>query len=103
MALSSHISVRTCLGCRQRYPQKDLVRIVRLPEGKVAVDFHSDRIFDSKRLPGRGIYLCKKIECLKRVLPGRRKSPAAYFLKASIPDGFFDRLKKLYEGFSEES
>ncbi|MGH6954236.1 MAG: YlxR family protein [Alphaproteobacteria bacterium] len=59
--------MRTCLGCRQRRPKGELVRLVRRPDGRVAAD----------RLgPGRGAYVCADTGCVDRVLRGGRLNAA---------------------------
>ena len=53
------IPMRMCVGCREMKPKKELQRIVKSPEGVIAVD----RV---GRMPGRGAYVCKSVECLKK-------------------------------------
>lgn len=52
---------RTCVGCRQIRGKKDLLRIVRDPEGNVHVD-------PSGRASGRGAYICPSLSCLERAV-----------------------------------
>ena len=52
---------RTCLGCRRTRPQRDMVRLIRLPSGTVVVD-------GENRAAGRGAYVCPDAECLERGL-----------------------------------
>jgi uncharacterized protein len=60
-----HVPTRTCLGCRQRRPKGDLVRLVRDGDGTVLVDVGGSR-------PGRGAYVCAAPDCVQRALkPGR--------------------------------
>jgi uncharacterized protein len=54
-----HAPTRTCLGCRQRRAKHELVRLVRRPDGRVAVD---------ARGPGRGAYVCAEPGCVERAL-----------------------------------
>ena len=49
---------RLCLGCRESHPKRELIRIVRSPEGVYSVDLTS-------KAPGRGAYICPKQECLE--------------------------------------
>jgi predicted RNA-binding protein YlxR (DUF448 family) len=60
-----HIPERTCVACRTERPKRHLVRLVRLPEGGVAVD-------KTGRKAGRGAYLCPAQECWR--LAKARKS-----------------------------
>ncbi len=51
------VAERTCLGCRTAQPQDELLRLVRSPDGEVIPD-------PQRRLPGRGVYLCYRSDCL---------------------------------------
>ena len=64
MAPDRKIPMRQCLGCREMKPKAELVRIVRSPEGAVTLDLKG-------RAPGRGAYLCRSSECLKRALKSK--------------------------------
>jgi predicted RNA-binding protein YlxR (DUF448 family) len=52
---------RTCVACRTRRPKRELVRIVRTPEGEVAVD-------ETGKRSGRGGYLCPTPSCWESAL-----------------------------------
>ena len=53
------IPQRMCLGCQESRPKKEMVRIVRSPEGEFSVDFTGKK-------PGRGAYICHKSHGLER-------------------------------------
>jgi predicted RNA-binding protein YlxR (DUF448 family) len=53
----SHIPIRTCLGCRQRKPKQDLLRIAAGPAG-----------LEACAQGGRGRYVCRDASCLARTL-----------------------------------
>ena len=59
------IPMRQCVGCREMKPKKELIRVVRSPEGQVSLDFRG-------KLPGRGAYVCPNAACLTKA----RKSKA---------------------------
>ena len=59
------IPLRVCIGCQERKPKKELVRIVRSPGGQVALDLTGKK-------PGRGAYICQLESCLKKSIKGRR-------------------------------
>lgn len=61
--------MRMCLGCQQMKPKKELLRIVRTPEGTVEVD-------PSGKRNGRGAYLCPESECLKNAAKAHRLEKA---------------------------
>ncbi|GBD10899.1 hypothetical protein HRbin23_00549 [bacterium HR23] len=56
-----HIPQRTCAGCGAKRPKREMVRIVRLANGEVAVDTTGKR-------PGRGTYLCPVLSCWETAL-----------------------------------
>ena len=45
------IPMRQCVGCREMKPKRELIRVVRSPEGEIALDFRGKN-------PGRGAYIC---------------------------------------------
>ena len=55
------VPMRMCVGCREMKPKKELLRVVRSPEGVVSID-------TTGRKPGRGAYVCRSAECLKRAI-----------------------------------
>ncbi|SHK73305.1 hypothetical protein SAMN05216582_1157 [Selenomonas ruminantium] len=50
------IPQRMCLGCQESKPKRELIRIVRSPEGEFSVD-------TTGKKPGRGAYICPKVDC----------------------------------------
>ena len=63
------VPVRTCIGCRESKPKKELVRIVRTPEGRLAVDH-------TGKMNGRGAYVCPREACLEGAFKGGRLAKA---------------------------
>ena len=53
------IPMRMCVGCREMKPKMELTRVVKPQEGDCAIDF-------TGKAPGRGAYVCKSAECLKK-------------------------------------
>ena len=65
MTVPKKIPLRQCMGCREMKPKRELIRVVRAPEGGgVSLDFNGKK-------PGRGAYLCPDPACLKRVRKSR--------------------------------
>jgi predicted RNA-binding protein YlxR (DUF448 family) len=60
--VTKHRPTRTCLGCRERLPQDELIRL-QLKSGKPVLVEHRD-----SRQPGRSVYFCPKVGCLDKVL-----------------------------------
>ena len=86
--MQKKIPQRQCMGCRERKPKRELIRVVRCTDGEVRLDFGG-------KMNGRGAYICPNMECLKRV----RKSKALdRSLEVTIPEEVFDRLEKEMEG-----
>ena len=67
--------MRLCLGCGQQRPKRELVRVVRTPDGEVRVD-------PSGKLSGRGAYICSDAECLRLAIKNQRLGRA---LEAELP------------------
>jgi len=81
------IPMRQCLGCREHKPKRELIRVVRSPEGEIALDFRG-------KAPGRGAYLCPSDECLARV---RKSRALERTFACAIPDEIYDALTKQME------
>lgn len=81
------IPMRQCLGCREMKPKRELLRVVRSPEGEVSLDMRGKK-------PGRGAYVCPKAECLKKAVKSRALSRA---LETEIPPEVFERLESELE------
>lgn len=81
--MAKKIPERSCIGCRGKFPKKELTRIVRTPEGDVKLD-------PTGKLNGRGAYLCPKLECLEKAYKGDRLSQA---LKADVSEEIYNRLR----------
>ena len=63
------IPMRQCLGCREMKQKRELIRVVRSPEGEISLDFRGKK-------PGRGAYVCPDAECLKRATKSKALSRA---------------------------
>ena len=57
------IPQRTCLGCKSVKAKKELLRIVRTPDGEVVAD-------PTGKKPGRGTYTCPQLACLEMAFKG---------------------------------
>ena len=85
--MQKKIPQRQCMGCRERMDKRDLIRVVRTPEGNVQLDF-------SGKLSGRGAYICPKAECLKKAQKAKSLERS---LEVPIPDEVYDRLSREIE------
>ena len=76
------IPERQCSGCGERRPKKELIRVVRSPEGEISIDF-------TGRKPGRGAYICPSEKCLQKALKAKRLSRN---LECEIPEDIYAAL-----------
>jgi predicted RNA-binding protein YlxR (DUF448 family) len=60
-----HVPLRTCIACQGKRPKRELVRVVRTPEGFIEIDAKGKR-------PGRGAYLCLDLGCWDAALEQRK-------------------------------
>lgn len=81
------IPMRQCLGCREHKPKKELIRVVRSPEGEISLDFRG-------KVSGRGAYVCPNPDCLKKAV---RASALERALSCSIPDEVYEKLNAQME------
>ena len=84
---------RRCVGCGESFPKNSLIRVVRTPEGEIALD-------DTGRRNGRGAYLCRRTECFRLA---RKKRRFATNLSAEIPEDVLDALEKQVKEFEEDA
>ena len=78
------IPMRQCLGCREHKPKKELIRVVRSPEGEVSLDFKG-------KLPGRGAYVCPQADCLARARKSRALERA---FETALPAEVYEALEQ---------
>lgn len=62
---SAKIPMRMCLGCNEMKPKKELMRVVKSPEGEISLDFTGKK-------NGRGAYVCRSEECFNKARKARR-------------------------------
>ena len=85
--VTKKIPMRKCLGCREMFPKRELIRIVRSPEGEVSIDFKGKK-------PGRGAYVCSNINCFKKITKARSLERA---FETEIPSEVYLALEKEME------
>lgn len=82
------IPMRQCVGCREMKEKRELIRVVRSPEGEVSLDFRGKK-------PGRGAYLCPDPGCLKRARKSRALERAfSQALPTEVYEGLEEQMKK---------
>jgi predicted RNA-binding protein YlxR (DUF448 family) len=82
--MEKRVPLRKCLGCMSSFPKKDLVRVLKTPEGEVILDL-------SGKKSGRGAYICKNSACLKKALKSKRIQNN---LELEIPEEVISQLEK---------
>lgn len=81
-----HIPMRMCVACRQMHPQNELIRIVRDIESGAAV------IDKDKKLFGRGAYICRNIECIRKA---EKKRGIERHFKCAVPKELYKAAEEL--------
>ena len=78
------IPMRNCKGCNEMKPKKELIRIVKSPEGEISLDLTGKK-------NGRGAYICHSVECFKKVRKSRRLEKE---FECKIPEEVYDLMEK---------
>ena len=87
-APSKKIPMRMCTGCRVHKPKKELIRVVKSPDGEISIDFHGKK-------SGRGAYVCNDISCLEKAIKTRQLERAfSCAIPAEIVEKLREKLKK---------
>lgn len=78
------IPMRMCTGCMEMKPKKELIRIVKSPEGEVSVDLTGKK-------SGRGAYICKNKECLEKSFKTKKLNRS---LETQISEEVYTKLRE---------
>ncbi|MCI9545531.1 MAG: YlxR family protein [Lachnospiraceae bacterium] len=92
MTMKNKVPMRQCIGCREMKSKRELLRILRTPEGELLLDF-------TGRKNGRGAYLCRDFECFTKA---RKSKALERSFQMSIPQEVYESLEKEWIGFAEE-
>lgn len=77
------IPMRMCTGCREMKQKRELIRVVKTPEGEIRLD-------RTGKLNGRGAYICKSAECLKRA---RKSGALSRTFGMEIPEEIYGKIE----------
>lgn len=77
------IPMRMCTGCLEMKPKKELIRIVKTPDGNVVVD-------TTGKQSGRGAYICRNKECLEKSFKTKKLNKS---LNTAISDEIYNKLR----------
>lgn len=72
------------MGCGEKKPKKELLRVVRTPEGEILIDVKG-------KLSGRGVYICPKFGCLEKAKKAKRFERS---LETAIPEDVYASLEQ---------
>ncbi|MBR5771827.1 MAG: YlxR family protein [Clostridia bacterium] len=87
MPVHRSIPMRKCTGCNEMKPKKELVRVVKSPEGEISIDLTGKK-------PGRGAYVCRDAACLAKARKAKRLERA---FSCDIPDDVYDSMEEVLE------
>lgn len=79
------IPMRSCVVTKEKYEKRDLIRIVRTPEGNIEID-------TTGKLNGRGAYIKKDIEVLNKA---KKSKVLERVLETTISDDVYDKLVEI--------
>lgn len=89
MEKQKKIPQRKCIACQERDSKKGLVRIVKNKDGQIFLD-------PTKKANGRGAYICKDIECLKKAIKTKALNKT---FKVEVPSEVYENLLKELETY----
>ena len=82
------IPLRTCMGCNEKKPKKELLRIVKNKENEIFID-------KTSKAEGRGAYICDSEECLEKVVKSKRLEKV---LETKISEEIYNNLRGVIVG-----
>lgn len=85
------LPVRLCVGCQEPHNKREMIRIVKSPEGDFSVDATGKK-------SGRGAYICRKIECFNTAVKMRRLEKS---FKCQIDSAIYEQLKEEFAKLDE--
>lgn len=78
------VPLRMCTGCAEMFDKRTLVRVVKSPEGEVSLDLTGKK-------PGRGAYVCKNPDCLKKA---RKRKAFERAFQMQISEEVFNTMEE---------
>lgn len=77
------IPLRTCMGCNEKKPKKELIRIVKDKQNNISID-------KTGKQDGRGAYICDDVKCLEKVIKTKRLERV---LEVQISEEIYENLR----------
>ena len=78
------VPMRMCTGCGEMKSKREMVRVVKSPEGEISLDLTGKKA-------GRGAYVCRSIDCLQKARKARRLEKA---FSCRSPDEVYDKMEE---------
>jgi predicted RNA-binding protein YlxR (DUF448 family) len=94
--MAKKIPFRMCAGCGEMKSKKEMIRVLKTPEGEIVIDATGKK-------NGRGAYICSSVECLQKAVKTKALERS---LKVNIPKELIETLEKeliLVESGTKES
>ena len=89
------IPMRMCVGCREMKEKRELIRVVRTPDGEVALDATGKK-------SGRGAYVCRQTECLRRAIRQKQlERQLEITLTPEVTEALTAEMERMAEAGSE--
>ena len=82
--MNKKIPMRMCVGCGEMKGKKEMMRVLKTPEGPIVLDM-------TGRKNGRGAYLCRNLDCLKKA---EKNKGLERSFKMNIPDEVYQNLEQ---------
>lgn len=82
--MNKKATMRQCVGCREMFEKRNLIRIIKTPEGEIRLD-------RTGKCNGRGAYICNSQDCLRLA---RKNHGLNRSLKLEVPDEIYEQLEK---------
>lgn len=79
------------MGCAEKKPKKELLRVVRTPEGEICIDTKG-------KLSGRGVYICPSLTCLEKAKKAKRFERC---LETTIPESVYALLEQSLKAYAD--
>ena len=81
------IPMRSCIITKEKLPKKELIRVVRTPDGEIVID-------EIGKANGRGAYLKKDIEVIKKA---KNNKVLNRVLEVEVPDSIYEKLEEIVQ------
>ena len=82
--MNKKATVRQCVGCREMFEKREMIRVIKTPEGEIVLD-------QTGKKNGRGAYICSNIQCFQKARKNRGLNRS---LKMEIPEEIYNELEK---------